>query len=199
MIHEPQLSTEEIDALGIVPGLPDEAFEHDGLITKRHQRATAFAFLRPAPGKLMWDVGTGSGAMAIEWCRAAKDARAIGVEQKPERAARARRNGERLAPGHFEVVEGPADVVIETLPAPDAIFIGGGASQKVVEGCWDALAEDGRLVVHAVTVETEVVLANMNESHGGQLSRINVEISNPLGSFRGFVPYRPVTQWAVQK
>ena len=54
----------ELADRSVLPGLPDDAFEHDGLITKRHQRATAFAFLRPAAGELLWDVGTGSGAMA---------------------------------------------------------------------------------------------------------------------------------------
>ena len=128
-----------MDDWGTLPGLPDEAFEHDGLITKLHQRACAFALLRPLPGQLLWDIGAGSGAMAIEWCRAAPGARAIGVERKPERAARARRNVAKLAPGAVEVVEGAAVDVVADLEPPDAVFIGGGATSGAPDACWDML------------------------------------------------------------
>ncbi len=189
----------EIEALGSTPGLPDEVFENDGLITKRHQRATAFAFLRPAGSQLMWDVGTGSGAMAIEWVRAANQTRAIGVERDPQRAARARRNVARLAPGRVEIVEGDALSLLDSLPDPDAIFIGGGASREVIAKCWARLGVGGRIVVHAVTVETEVVLAEAFKKFGGQLSRISVEVSAPIGRLTGMSPYRTVTQWVGEK
>lgn len=189
----------EIEALGSTPGLPDEVFENDGLITKRHQRATAFAFLRPACSQLMWDVGTGSGAMAIEWVRAANQARAVGIERDPQRAARARRNVARLAPGRVEIVEGDALSLLDSLPDPDAIFIGGGASREVIAKCWARLGVGGRIVVHAVTVETEVVLAEAFKKFGGQLSRISVEVSAPIGRLTGMSPYRTVTQWAGEK
>lgn len=189
----------EIEALGSTPGLPDEVFENDGLITKRHQRATAFAFLRPACSQLMWDVGTGSGAMAIEWVRAANQTRAIGVERDPQRAARARRNVARLAPDRVEIMEGDALNLLDSLPDPDAIFIGGGASREVIAKCWARLSAGGRIVVHAVTVETEVVLAEAFKKCGGQLSRISVEVSAPIGRLTGMSPYRTVTQWAGEK
>lgn len=181
---------------GTTPGLPDDAFEHDGLITKRHQRAGALAFLRPLAGQLLWDVGTGSGAIAVEWARAAEGARAIGVERKPERAARARRNIERLAPGRVEVVEGDAVAVIAGLPAPDAVFLGGGVSAPALDACWRALRPGGRIVAHGVTIETEGVLADMVRAHGGQLARLGVEIAEPIGRFYGWTPLRAVTQWS---
>lgn len=189
----------ERDEYGCMPGLPDEAFEHDGLITKRHLRASAFAFLRPQAGELLWDVGTGSGAMAIEWCRAASGARAIGIERKPVRAERARRNVERLAPGAVEVVDGEAIEVIATLPTPDAIFIGGGASEAVVDACWAVLKPRGRIVVHAVTLETEGVLVERHRLFGGSLTRLSIETAEPLGRFWGWTPLRPVTQWSCVK
>lgn len=188
-----------VDDLGSTPGLPDEAFEHDGLITKRHQRASAFAFLRPAPDQLLWDVGTGSGAMAIEWCRAAEGAQAIGLERNPERAARARRNIERLAPGRVQVIDGDAADSVAGLPAPDAVFMGGGVGAEVLDACWAVLRVGGRIVAHGVTVETEALLAERYRRHGGSLARLSVEIAEPLGRFLGWTPTRAVTQWACRK
>lgn len=186
-------------ALGSTPGLPDDCFEHDGLITKRHQRASAFAFLRPAPGQLLWDVGTGSGAMAIEWCRAAADARAIGLERKADRAERAQRNIDRLVPGRVELRFGEAAELLAELPTPDAVFFGGGVSAAALDGAWTALRSGGRLVAHGVTLETEALLADRFRAHGGHLTRMSVEAAEPLGRFTGWVPARPVTQWAVLK
>lgn len=182
-----------------LPGLPDDAFEHDGLITKRHQRASAFAFLRPQVGELLWDVGTGSGAMAIEWCRAALDARAIGLERQPERAERARRNVARMAPGRVDIIDGEAAETLVDLPTPDAIFIGGGVTDGVLDDCWAALQPGGRIVAHGVTLETEALLADRFRILGGSLTRLMIETAEPLGRFLGWVPARPVTQWACLK
>lgn len=182
-----------------LPGLPDDAFDHDGLITKRHARASAFAFLRPRVGELLWDIGTGSGAMAIEWCRAAPDARAIGLERNPERAARARSNVERLAAGRVEVRVGDAAALVSDLPRPDAVFVGGGATSGVLEACWAALAPGGRLVAHSVTVESEHVLVEMYRAHGGELARIGIEHAEPLGRFLAWTPLRAITAWSVRR
>ena len=189
----------ELADRSVLPGLPDDAFEHDGLITKRHQRATAFAFLRPAAGELLWDVGTGSGAMAIEWCRAAPGARAIGLERNPERAARARRNAERWTPGQVQIIEGAASTTLAALPSPDAVFLGGAVSDEGLAACGAALRAGGRVVAHGVTLETEALLAERYRRHGGSLARLSIEIAEPLGRFHGWVPARPVTQWACHK
>ena len=184
---------------GSAPGLPDAAFAHDGLITKRVVRASALAHLRPLPGQLLWDVGTGSGAMAIEWCRAAPGARAIGLERNPERAARARRNAERWTPGQVQIIEGAASTTLAALPSPDAVFLGGAVSDEVLDACWAALRAGGRVVAHGVTLETEALLAERYRRHGGSLARLSIEIAEPLGRFHGWVPARPVTQWACHK
>ena len=179
------------------PGLPEGVFEHDGLITKRHLRASALALLRPLPGERLWDVGTGAGSIAIEWCRAATGAIAVGIEAKPERAARARRNAERLtADGALTVVEGPAEAVIPTLERPDAVFVGGGGTMRVLEMAMEAMGGCGRLVLHGITLEAEQLCAAAYERWGGELMRIRTEQAAPLGHLTGWTPARTLTQWA---
>lgn len=183
---------------GRTAGLPDEAFETDGLITKRVARASALAHLRPLPRQLLWDIGTGAGSIAIEWCRAADGARAIGVERRADRAAVALSNAERLTPeGAFRLVVGPVDEVLAELPTPDAVFVGGGGTMAVLEQCMAALGAGGRIVVHGITVETELLCIAAHQRWGGELARIQVENAQPLGSMLGWTPSRTVIQWAM--
>lgn len=181
-----------------VPGLPDDAFEDDGLITKRHLRASALAHLRPEAGELLWDIGMGAGSVAIEWARAADGCRAVGVEQRPERAERIRRNVERLAPGAVDVVVGDAlEAIHAWSEAPDAVFIGGGGSAEVIDACVAALRDGGRLVAHGVTAETEIRLLDAHARYGGELARIGVETLEPLASWRAWKPLRTVVAWSL--
>ncbi|QQS03037.1 MAG: precorrin-6Y C5,15-methyltransferase (decarboxylating) subunit CbiT [Austwickia sp.] len=195
----------DADALGTSPGLPDDVFDHDGLITKRPLRACALAELRPGPGRVLWDIGTGAGSVAVEWCRAGgvlpRPATAYGVERDPVRAARARGNAERLtAPGQVTVVEGAAadDGVLAGLPRPDAVFVGGGGSAVVLDACRAALQPGGRLVAHSVTIDTEQVLVAAFRAHGGTLTRLAVEYAEPLGGLFGWKPLRAVVQWSYE-
>lgn len=180
------------------PGLPDDAFEHDGQLTKRDVRASALARLAPRPGDLLWDVGAGAGSVAIEWLRTHPLTAAIAVEGRPERAERIGRNASRLGVPRLEVVTGPAPAALADLPRPDAIFVGGGATAPgLLDHCRVALLPGGRLVVHGVTLETEALLVEAFGSHGGELTRIAVEQVTPLGGrFTGWTPARAVTQWA---
>lgn len=190
----------DLALFGSTPGLPDAAFANDGLITKRIVRASALAHLRPLPGQLLWDVGTGAGSIAVEWCRGAEGASAIGVERKADRASRALSNAERLAPeGAFTLVEGAAEEVLADLPAPDAVFVGGGGTLRVLEIAHSRLPIGGRLVLHGVTVEAETLAVTAHATWGGELSRIQVETAAPLGSLLGWTPARTVIQWALVK
>lgn len=185
---------------GTAPGLPDEAFDNDGLITKRLVRAAALAHLRPLPGQLLWDVGTGAGSIAIEWCRGAEGATAIGLERRADRAERALANAERLTgPGAFTLILGEVSETLVQLPAPDAVFVGGGGTDAVLETAMSALRPGGRLVVHSITVEADALCHEAHRRWGGQLSRIQIETVEPLGSLSGWKPYRSVTQWAFVK
>jgi precorrin-6B C5,15-methyltransferase / cobalt-precorrin-6B C5,C15-methyltransferase len=180
------------------PGLPDDAFEHDGQLTKRDLRASALARLMPAPGQLLWDVGAGAGSVGIEWMRAHPTCRTIAIESDPERAARIARSAHALGVPDLQVVAGRAPSALAGLEPPDAIFIGGGATREgVLDSCLAALEPGGRLVVHGVTLETETLLAKAYADHGGELTRIGVETAAPIGSFTGWSTARAVTQWAL--
>lgn len=181
------------------PGLPDDAFEHDGQLTKRDVRAAALASLMPVPGQLLWDVGAGAGSVGIEWMRIHPACRAVAVERDPVRAERISRNAARLGVSELEVVEGAAPQALTGLQPPDAVFVGGGASHETLDLAWHGLAAGGRLVVHAVTLETEMLVTECWRRLGGQLSRISIELMQPIGSYSGWKPARPVVQWSVQK
>ena len=183
-----------------VPGLPDDAFEHDGQLTKRDLRALALSRLAPSPGELLWDVGAGAGSLGIEWMRSDPRCRAVAVESSAERAERIARNASRLGVPALEVCHGDAPAALADLPTPDAVFVGGGATVPgVLETCWERLRPGGRLVVHGVTLETEAVVTSWRSRVGGELVRVSVEHAEPLGSFTGWRPARPVVQWAVTR
>lgn len=185
---------------GWAAGLPDDAFEHDGQLTRRDLRASALARLAPAPGEHLWDVGAGAGSVGIEWMRAHPACTATAVEAVPERAARIARNAAKLGVPGLRVVTGRAPEALAGLPAPDAIFIGGGVTRDgVLDACLAALRPGGRLVIHGVTLQTERLLTGAYLRHGGELTRIAVETAAPLGSFTGWTPARTVTQWALTR
>ncbi|MFI6138565.1 precorrin-6y C5,15-methyltransferase (decarboxylating) subunit CbiE [Streptomyces griseus] len=186
--------------LGAVPGLPDEAYEHDGQLTKRHVRAATLGALAPAPGELLWDVGGGSGSIAVEWLRAHPSCRAVSVERDPVRAERITRNAERLGVPALKVVTGPAPAALAGLAAPDAVFIGGGLTAPgLLDACWAALRPGGRLVANTVTLESEALLAEWHKAHGGELVRLAVAHAVPVGGFTGWRQAMPVTQWSAVK
>ncbi|WP_197680485.1 precorrin-6y C5,15-methyltransferase (decarboxylating) subunit CbiE [Microlunatus sagamiharensis] len=180
-----------------VPGLPDDAYENDGQLSKRVVRAAALAHLRPSGDELLWDLGAGAGSVAIEWCRAVRGSRAIAVERDGERAARITRNARHLGVPGLQVISGVNADALTWLPAPDAVFVGGGADTNLLHTVLSMIKPGGRLVVHAVTVETETLLLDLHASLGGELARLSVESLGPLGRFRGWVPARPVVQWSL--
>ncbi|GAB1642092.1 precorrin-6y C5,15-methyltransferase (decarboxylating) subunit CbiE [Krasilnikovia sp. MM14-A1259] len=183
-----------------VPGLPDEAYDTDGQLTKREVRAVTLAVLGPQPGELLWDVGAGSGSIGIEWMRTHRACRAVAVESSAERAARIRANAAALGTPALRVVHGRAPDALADLSAPDAVFIGGGLTRDgVLDTCLAALRAGGRLVANAVTVESEAVLAAWYARLGGELTRVAVSRGAPVGGFTGWRTMMPVTIWSVTK
>jgi precorrin-6Y C5,15-methyltransferase (decarboxylating) len=180
--------------------LPDAAFEHDGQLTKRDVRAITLSALAPRPGARLWDVGAGSGSIGIEWMLAHPACQAIAIERDAERCARIQRNARQLGVPRLDVRHGEAPAALAALPAPDAVFIGGGASNPgVIEACWGALPVGGRLVVNAVAIETQALLVEAYRRRGGELCRIAIEAAAPLGDMTCFRPALAVLEWRIDK
>ncbi len=187
-------------SLPLSPGLEEDWFETDGQITKREVRAITLAALAPRRGERLWDIGAGSGSIGIEWMLRHPAMRAIAVEARADRAARIKRNAGTLGVPGLVVREGTAPAALERLPPPDAVFIGGGAGDAALRvACWDVLPSGGRLVINAVTLETEQAVAACHAAWGGRLTRIGIERLEPIGSLQGFAPARVVTQYRVVK
>lgn len=182
------------------PGLPDDAFRHDGKMTKQDVRAATLAELRPYPGALLWDIGAGCGSVAIEWLRAADRAKAIGLEPDATRRQLAAENAVALGVPGLQLLGASAPEGLTNLPEPDAIFIGGGlTADNLVEFCLKALRSGGRLVGNAVTLEGENVLAKSYTAYGGNLKRISIQRADKVGTMTGWRPAMTVTQWSYTK
>jgi precorrin-6Y C5,15-methyltransferase (decarboxylating) len=190
-------------AISLAPGLDDSLFEHDGQLTKRDIRAVTVSALAPRLGELLWDVGLGAGSVAIEWLLRHPSLRAIGIEEGTQRAARAARNAAVLGTPDLRIVQGHAPEVLADLPAPDAVFIGGGLGDAgLFEAVWSALKPGGRLVANAVSLGSEAKLIALFQQQGGELTRLEVSKSGKAGSSgKVFVwrPAAPVIQWRVTK
>ncbi|MFI5909462.1 precorrin-6y C5,15-methyltransferase (decarboxylating) subunit CbiE [Dactylosporangium sp. NPDC051541] len=185
----------------VVPGIADDRYDSDGQLTKREIRAVTLAALGPRPGELLWDVGAGTGSIAIEWARAHHSCHAVAFERDPARAERIGRNAHTFGVPGIDIVTGPApEALRDRTDRPDAVFIGGGLTTPgVFDTCWAALAPGGRLVANAVTVESERLVAELHDRHGGELTRIAVNRAAPVGGYLGWRPMMPVTQWTVRK
>lgn len=197
------LEIESISQARILPlahGLADDLFEHDGQITKREVRALTLSALSPRRGELLWDIGAGSGSVAIEWMLAHPSLNAIAIEADPERAARIGRNAAAFGVPGLAIVHGTAPAALADLETPDAIFIGGGGSDPgVLDAAIRALRPGGRLVANAVTLEMEALLIARHDGLGGTLTRISVARAVPVGSMSGWKPAMPITQWSWEK
>ncbi|MBE9201973.1 MULTISPECIES: precorrin-6y C5,15-methyltransferase (decarboxylating) subunit CbiE [unclassified Nodularia (in: cyanobacteria)] len=183
-----------------LPGLPDHAYHHDGQLTKSEVRAVTLAKLAPIPGELLWDVGAGCGSISIEWMRTDSRCQAIAIEQNSSRLGYIANNAAALGTPHLKIISGKAPSILQNLPTPDAIFIGGGVTAAgLFDICWNALRPGGRLVANVVTVEGEQILFKWYEQVGGSLTRIAIQRAEPIGKFLGWRAMSPVTQWIAIK
>lgn len=177
-------------------GLPDDAFSHDGQITKRPVRALTLSALAPRRGELLWDIGAGSGSISIEWCLAG--GRATAFEQRASRVSNIQRNASDFGVDHkMQVIEGDAERQLGKADLPDVVFIGGGAKPPLLETLFDLVRPGTRLVANAVTLETEALLVAQHAARGGTLMRVEIAQVEPLGPLRGWSAARPIVQWSV--
>ncbi len=185
------------DAMPLASGLPDTAFAHDGQITKRPIRALTLAALAPRPGEMLWDIGAGSGSIGIAWLLSHAAMRAVAFEADPTRAARARANADALGVDRLQIIEGRALETLDGHMTPNAVFIGGGLSEALLEALWAKLAPGTRLVANAVTLESEALLTRWHAAKGGSLLRIELSDAASLGTRRGWRASYPVVQWST--
>lgn len=180
-------------------GIDDDFFEHDGQLTKQPVRAVTMAALAPCAGERLWDIGAGSGSIAIEWLLAHPDNQAIGFEASAERAARGKRNAQELGVDWLKVVQGRAPEILADQPLPDAVFIGGGLSETLLADLWERLPEGVRIVANAVTLESETLLVQWHQQQGGELIRMELSSAGSIGSKRGWKASYPIVQWRVTR
>jgi len=199
---------QEVDDLNVIAvrylpdertsSLSDQAFAHDGQITKHGTRAVTMAALGPRPGQRLWDVGAGSGSIAVEWCRSWRSCTAVAFERHERRRLNIGHNA--AAFGVSIDVRGEAPDAFDGAEAPSTIFIGGGLTTPgLLDACLDSLSAGGRLVANAVTTESEALLAQAHSAFGGELHRFQHYHGEPLGDFTGWRPQMPVTQWVFTK
>jgi precorrin-6Y C5,15-methyltransferase (decarboxylating) len=181
-------------------GLPDDAFQHDGQITKREVRAATLAALGPSPDRLLWDVGAGCGSVSIEWMRAARGTEAIAFESEPDRLAMIASNADALGTPRLKVIAGEAPATFTGQPAPDAVFIGGGIwNPGVFAQSWAALKPGGTMLANVVTIEGELHLYDLHQKHGGDILRMDISNLTYVGRLRALRPRMAVTQWRAVK
>ena len=184
-------------SLSAASGQPDDVFESDGQITKRHIRAITLSALAPRPGERLWDIGSGSGSVAIEWLMAHASTQAVALETRADRAARIRKNARALGQDRLVVVEGQAPQSLGGLEVPDAVFVGGGLDRGLLDWILGNLAPGTRVVANAVTLETAALLTEAQASFGGTLTKVELAESAPVGRFRGWKAAFPVVQWCA--
>jgi len=183
------------------PGLPEAAYMHDGQITKREVRAVTLSALGPCPDETLWDLGAGSGSVAIEWLRAVDGTSAVAFERNASRIENMRVNAANLGVPRLRIVEGALPGSLDRGDsAPDAIFIGGGLMEDgILDKAFAALKPGGRMVVNAVTVEGQAALVTWGKAKGGELSRLAVARADDVGARSAFRPMMEVLQMRVRK
>jgi len=186
--------------LSHAPGRPEGLFAHDSQITKSPMRALTLAALAPRARELLWDVGAGSGSVSVEWCLAAPAAQSIAIEPRESRCENIIENNRRFGlADRMRCVHGTAPYALADLPLPAAVFLGGGATEDVLQAIWDRITPGTRLVANAVALETQALLIRWHGMHGGQLLRIDLAQAAPLGTMQGWQPSRPQLQWSVTR
>jgi len=186
-------------AISKASGKDDALFANDGQITKRPIRALTLSALAPKFGEHLWDLGTGSGSIAIEWLLSHPSVTATAVEANSERAARAAHNAMTLGVERLDVITAKSIDVLDDLPAPDVVFVGGGLTQELLDALWNIMPVGCRFVTNAVTLESEVIVAQAHADKGGELMRIEIANSKPLGTKRGWSSAYPIVQWSVTR
>ena len=179
-------------------GLADDLFAQDGQITKRPMRALTLSALAPRAGEHLWDIGAGSGSISVEWALSGTGCTSCAIEPRTDRLDFIGDNIHRFGLGHrITVVDGSVPAALEGLPLPDAVFIGGGADDALLNAIWAMVPAGTRIVANSVTLESQELLSRWHQAEGGELWRIDLAQAEPLGRMRGWKASRAQLQWSV--
>ncbi len=168
-------------------GLPDEQFAPrrpgSGVITKREVRAVALAQLALREDSVVWDIGAGTGAIAIEAGRLARAGCVYAIERDAGALAALEENCGRLAARNVTIVPGKAPAALEGLPDPDAIFVGGsgGALEAILVTALGRLRPDGRLVANLASYEHLALASQVVRRAGWEVECVLVNVARSRG------------------
>ena len=180
-------------------GNPDEAFLQSkpkrGLLTPAEIRAMALAEMDLGPSSVVWDIGAGSGSVAVEAAQIASQGTVYAIEMDPEEHQLIIRNAERFEVSNLVPVLGRAPEAWHDLPNPDSVFVGGSGRgiSRLVEAAYERLRVGGRLVATMTSVDNlsevqrllrglcpDVKVWMVNFARGNyQLERVRFESANP--------------------
>jgi len=190
-----------------IPFLHEDAFAKrmpkKGLITKREVRLLSLAALGIRPDSVVWDIGAGSGSVAIEAALLAPEGRVYAVEVDPEGVEICRDNVRTHAVDNVEVVAGRAPEALADLDAPDAVFVGGskGSMEEIIDVALARLKPGGRLVANAITLENagEAYQAFRRRDLVPEVTLLQVSRSEPLARYLRYEALNPIQIFAVTK
>ena len=185
------------ESISLANGLENDLFEHDGQITKSTIRALTLSTLAPRAGERLWDIGAGSGSISIEWLLSHPTCQAISIEADATRVERIARNATRFGVERLNIIHATVPEGLDELEPPDVVFIGGGLDAAVLSAILARISVGTRLVVNAVTLESESLITEKQREMGGQLMRFDISSLRALGTKRGWKAAYPVVQWSV--
>ena len=191
----------------VIPFAPEDAFARrmpkKGLITKREIRLISLAQLAIRPGDVVWDIGAGSGAVAIEAAKLTRDGRVFAIEVEPESVAICEDNARAHGADNVTVIAGRAPEALDPLPTPDAVFVGGskGSMTAIVAAALDRLRPGGRLVVNAITLENagEAYQAIRGRGLVPEVTLLQIARSEPLAHYLRYEALSPIQIFAIGK
>lgn len=187
--------------------LPEDAFARrmpkHGLITKREVRLLSLAALAVHDDSVVWDIGAGSGSVAIEAARLAPEGRVYAIEVDPEGVAICEANARTHGTDNVRVIAGRAPEALADLESPDAVFVGGskGSMTAIVETALDRLRPGGRLVVNAITLENAGETYQALRARGlvPEVTLLQISRAEPLARYLRYEALNPIQIFAVTR
>ncbi|MBI3755367.1 MAG: precorrin-6y C5,15-methyltransferase (decarboxylating) subunit CbiE, partial [Deltaproteobacteria bacterium] len=161
-------------------GIPDSAFSHsNGMITKEEIRVISLSKLKLKHDSIVWDIGAGSGSLSIEAAMFANQGKVFAIEKDAGRIKHIEKNKKIFNADTLEIIHANAPDSLKSLPAPDAVFIGGGGKgiAKILDVCSKRIKQNGRMVVNAITLETLAAAADFFQKKKWDVEIISVNIA----------------------